>query len=54
MTVLEAEGIRLSTKDDSLYSEEPAEQSPTKIVAIPYYAWGNRETGEMRVWIHEK
>ena len=24
---------------------------PTRLVAVPYYAWGNRATGPMRVWI---
>lgn len=27
---------------------------PARLVAIPYYAWGNREIGGMRVWIPEK
>jgi len=27
---------------------------PTHLVAIPYYAWGNRGIGGMRVWIPEK
>jgi DUF1680 family protein len=27
---------------------------PTSLVAVPYYAWGNREIGGMRVWIPEK
>jgi hypothetical protein len=27
---------------------------PTRLVAIPYYAWGNRGIGGMRVWIPEK
>jgi DUF1680 family protein len=27
---------------------------PTRLVAIPYYAWGNRKIGSMRVWIPEK
>jgi DUF1680 family protein len=27
---------------------------PTRLVAIPYYAWGNRVIGGMRVWIPEK
>jgi DUF1680 family protein len=24
---------------------------PARLVAIPYYAWGNRGIGSMRVWI---
>jgi DUF1680 family protein len=27
---------------------------PTNLVAVPYYAWGNREIGGMRVWIPER
>jgi DUF1680 family protein len=27
---------------------------PARLIAIPYYAWGNREIGGMRVWIPEK
>ncbi len=27
---------------------------PARLVAIPYYAWGNRKIGGMRVWIPEK
>ena len=27
---------------------------PAHLVAIPYYAWGNRGIGGMRVWIPEK
>jgi DUF1680 family protein len=35
-----AEGVRRSTAG-----------GPTKITAVPYYAWANREPGAMRVWI---
>ncbi|ACZ43114.1 protein of unknown function DUF1680 [Thermobaculum terrenum ATCC BAA-798] len=31
---------------------DPA-STPCKLVAIPYYAWANREPGQMRVWIRE-
>ena len=27
---------------------------PARLIAIPYFAWGNREIGGMRVWIPEK
>lgn len=27
---------------------------PARVIAIPYYAWGNWEIGGMRVWIPEK
>jgi DUF1680 family protein len=30
------------------------EDKPTEIVAVPYYAWCNREGGAMKVWIDER
>jgi uncharacterized protein len=27
---------------------------PARLIAIPYFAWGNREIGGMRVWIPEE
>ncbi|MFT3890907.1 MAG: glycoside hydrolase family 127 protein [Anaerolineales bacterium] len=35
----------------SLYRSVPASSHPVEITAIPYYAWNNREPGEMRVWV---
>ncbi len=37
--------------DSQLYRETPAQFCNTEIQAIPYYAWDNREPGEMRVWL---
>ncbi len=34
-----------------LYRATPAKHHPYTLVAIPYYAWDNRQPGEMRVWI---
>jgi DUF1680 family protein len=36
-----------------LYRTWPATQRPEAITAIPYYAWANRQAGEMRVWLRE-
>lgn len=47
-----ADGYRVAPSKD-LYSSEEAELIPQKIEAIPYYAWCNRQKGEMRVWIYE-
>jgi len=30
-------------------SEERGESFP--LTAVPYYAWGNREPGAMRIWV---
>jgi DUF1680 family protein len=29
----------------------PAARRPARLLAVPYYAWANREPGAMRVWI---
>jgi len=31
-----------------------ANPRPARLIAIPYYAWGNRKIGAMRVWIPKK
>jgi DUF1680 family protein len=57
--VIEAQGYVLDTAawDGHLY--KPLDQNTRQIrqsirlIAIPYYAWGNREVGAMRVWIPE-
>lgn len=50
----EAERLDQSNWNSELY--RPVEDSTTKVQlkAIPYYAWCNREPGEMIVWVNEK
>ncbi|NLJ41291.1 MAG: glycoside hydrolase family 127 protein [Clostridiales bacterium] len=50
--ILEMDGIRLES-DFALYSDQPPKEIPVKLRAIPYYMWGNRGSGAMRVWINE-
>ncbi len=38
---------------DKLYSTQSFVTFPAEIKAIPYFAWANREPGEMIVWIRE-
>ena len=52
MIALSAEGF-METGSEELYSEERPATKPLTLKAIPYYAWGNRGVGEMRVWIRE-
>lgn len=52
-TALEFNGVRMKS-DDKLYSDGPPASIPVKLRAIPYYLWGNRSAGEMRVWIMER
>ena len=50
---LEAAGLRLKGDSEALYSETPPRAGGTMIYAVPYFLWGNRTAGEMRVWIRE-
>ena len=45
-TLLQDEGW-----DGLLYRRTASSSQPIAITAIPYYAWDNREAGEMRVWL---
>ena len=38
---------------DALYSMSPPADEPCILTAVPYYAWANREEGNMLVWIRE-
>lgn len=53
--VVEADGLRIDQEGWSggLYSREKAPLQPVKVKAVPYYLWGNRGSGEMKVWIPE-
>ena len=53
MTVLTLSGVRV-TSGPALYSEEPPKEETAALRAVPYFAWGNRGAGEMRVWLIEK
>jgi len=50
--VLKADGLRVESST-ALYSDTPPEVKPVSLKAVPYFAWGNREIGGMRVWILE-
>ena len=49
---LSANGLRESDSDE-LYSSEAPDRIQADIKAVPYYIWGNRGAGQMRVWIRE-
>ena len=50
MVTITAQGQRLKS-NDKLYSTTPPESEDVTIRAVPYFTWGNRESGGMRVWI---
>jgi len=52
VVILEVEGARTILEND-LYSDEPPKTIPALLKAVPYYTWGNRKPGAMRVWILE-
>ncbi len=53
VVTLTADGLRVRTETGGpLYSESAPETKPARMKFIPYYAWANRGTGEMRVWVN--
>ena len=52
MILLHMQGLHLKPAE-TLYSAERPEPDTASLTAIPYYAWANREEGDMRVWIPE-
>jgi DUF1680 family protein len=53
--VIAAAGVRTKPEQvgDELYTTDPFETVPAIVTAIPYFAWSNRQPGEMIVWIRE-
>lgn len=56
ITLIEGAASALTSADwsDTLYRTTPPITHEQSLTAIPYYAWGHREAGEMRVWIQEE
>lgn len=56
LTTIEAEGLGRTADDwgDTLYRPAVSIFKKRHITAVPYYAWANREPGEMLVWINRK
>ncbi|MBQ1310584.1 MAG: glycoside hydrolase family 127 protein [Blautia sp.] len=52
MVLLKIQGLRMEGSDE-LYSEAPPQAVEELLTAVPYFAWGNREEGQMRVWMRE-
>ncbi|MNF07115.1 hypothetical protein D3C80_2072230 [compost metagenome] len=53
--MVKAAGYRVDEQgwNGGLYSRTKAAEQPVEVTAIPYYLWGNRGSGEMKVWIPE-
>jgi uncharacterized protein len=48
---LSVPGSREEAEESSLYSLAAPETKPCEVKMIPYYAWDNRASGEMLVWL---
>ncbi|MBY0013925.1 glycoside hydrolase family 127 protein [Paenibacillus typhae] len=53
--IVKTRGFRVdeASWNGELYGSTKAETKPVEITAIPYYLWGNRGSGEMKVWIRD-
>lgn len=49
---LRTEGVAEETTGP-LYATQPPVRTPCRVTAIPYFAWANRQLGNMTVWIRE-
>ncbi len=56
LTIIKGKALRLdqSNWNDKLYSTESPKFTSTEITAVPYFAWDDREAGEMLVWMNKK
>lgn len=54
--VIEGEALRIDAAawGESLYSTAEVKELPAVIKAVPYCMWGNRNSGEMAVWIRQR
>lgn len=53
MMLLHAEA-KAQIPPETLYTAETPHYQPCALTAIPYFAWGNRAGGDMRVWIRSQ
>lgn len=55
VVVITGDGFRseFGEGDTELYTTDIYPKAPAPFKAIPYYAWSNRESGEMTVWIRK-
>lgn len=48
-----AKGMREGDRSEDLYYEGEKTRRPVSLKFVPYYAWSNRESGEMTVWVRQ-
>ncbi len=54
IVTLSVPGSREQQEDCSLYPLSPPALTPCELKMIPYYAWDNRTSGEMLVWLRRE
>jgi len=56
VAIIKGSAFKLDEKKfgEGLYNRKKPEFKKIDIQAVPYYAWDNRESGEMLVWINQK
>lgn len=56
ITALYTDGLKERVEDwgPSLYMEKHPEADPLRLKWIPYFAWANRDLGEMMVWVRDR
>ncbi len=53
--VIRADGVRILSDSNELYSEAPAlKEESVPLTFVPYFLWANRGENEMDVWVREK
>ena len=54
MTLLRAKGRRFVPHGSKLYApDRQGREEETRLTFVPYFAWGNRDKGEMAVYVRE-
>ena len=50
---LKAKGYRLVSADEKAYSTAKPALKRQDLILVPYFLWGNRGRGEMRVYLND-
>ena len=54
ITLLRGQGIKIDGDwGQQLYRFDQPQSKKIDLIAVPYCVWGNRDVGEMRVWLRE-
>lgn len=53
ITVITMNGYKEHQKEELYYIESQIKKGEKELIFIPYYAWANRKSGEMIVWVND-